>query len=57
MLEKDGILVGPWQLTESVIYCIPINANQVLAIDPLGEFEDVMETNMQAHQEEFLFLF
>ena len=43
--------------TDGVIYCIPASANQVLAIDPLGEFSVATKTNMEEHPEELGFLF
>ena len=42
---------------DGVIYCIPQNANQVLSIDPLGEFSVTTKANMEDHPEEFGFLF
>jgi len=43
--------------TDGVIYCIPLSANQVLAIDPLGEFSLETKANMEEHPEELGFLF
>ena len=38
---------------DGVIYCIPTNANQVLAIDLIKEFLATTKANMQEHPEEF----
>ena len=43
--------------TNGAIYCFPSSANQILAIDPLGEFSVVTKTNMEEHLEELGFLF
>ena len=43
--------------TDGVIYCIPTLANQVLAIDPIGEFLATTKANMQDHPEKFGCLF
>ena len=43
--------------TDGVIYCIPLDAKQVLAIDPLREFSLGTKTNMEEHPEELGFLF
>ena len=43
--------------TDGVIYYLPSNANQVLAIDPNGEFLAITKSNMQGHPEEFGCLF
>ena len=42
---------------DGVIYCIPFSANQVLSIDPLGEFLATTKAIMQEHPEEFGYLF
>ena len=42
---------------DGVIYCFPNEANQVLAIDPLGEFLETTKAIMQEHPEEFGYLF
>ena len=49
---SDGVLA-----TDGVIYCIPNNANQVLSIDPIGEFLATTKANIQEHPEEFGSLF
>ena len=43
--------------TDGIIYCMPSCSKQVLAIDPMGEFEGTTETNMQECPEEFGSLF
>ena len=44
--------------TDGVIFCIPTNANQVLAIgDPWGDFVETTKANMEAHPETFGSLF
>ena len=43
--------------TDGSIYCIPAGANQVLAIDPWGEFRETTKANMEAHPDKFGFLF
>ena len=43
--------------TDGVIYCIPTGPNQVLAIDPWGEFLETTKTNMEAHPDKFGLLF
>ena len=43
--------------TDGVIYCIPESANQVLSIDPIGEFLSTTKANMQEDPEEFGTLF
>ena len=43
--------------TDGVIFCIPLITNQVLSIDPLGEFSVATKTNMEEHPEELGFLF
>ena len=40
---------------DGVIYCIPRNTNQILAIDPLGEFLVTTKEYMEDHPEEFGF--
>ena len=43
---------------DGIIYCIPSNANQVLAIDPLREFLETTKANMEEdHPEKFGLLF
>ena len=44
-------------VADGVIYCIPSNYNQVLAIDPLGEFLETTKANMEDHPEKFGLLF
>ena len=47
-----------WHLPDGVIYySIPANANQILAIDPIGEFLATTKAIMQEHPEEFGSLF
>ena len=52
---------GKWHggclATDGVIYCIPSNANKVLAIDPLGEFLETTKANMEDHPDKFGRLF
>ena len=43
--------------SDGVIYFIPSSANQVLVIDPLGEFMETTKTNMEEYPEELGFLF
>ena len=42
---------------DGIIYCISSSDEQVLSIDPLGEFEVATKTNMEEHPEELGFLF
>ena len=42
---------------DGVIYCIPDRSNQVLAIDPWGEFLEGTKADMKAHPERFGYLF
>ena len=43
---------------DGIIYCIPSNANQVLAIDPLREFLETTKANMEEdHPDKFGLLF
>ena len=42
---------------DGVIYCIPLSANQVLAIDPWGEFLETTKAHMEDHPEKFGLLF
>ena len=42
---------------DGVVYCIPSNANRVLAIDPIGEFLATTKTVIQDHPKEFGYLF
>ena len=44
-------------VADGVIYCIPSNYNQVLAIDPLGEFLETTKANMEDHPDKFGRLF
>ena len=52
---------GAWKsgalATDGVVYCIALNATQVLTIDPWGEFLLAMKTNMEEHPEELGFIF
>ena len=43
--------------TDGVIYCISSSDEQVLSIDPLGEFEVATKKNMEEPPEELGFLF
>jgi len=43
--------------TDGVIYCIPSDANQVLAIDPFNELTMTMQNNIQNNPEELGRLF
>jgi len=43
--------------TDGVIYCIPKNATQVLAIDPFKEFSTTLQTNMKLYPDELGLLF
>ena len=52
-----GKYVGGALTPDSVIYCIPFSADQVLAIDPWGEFFETTKANMEAHPETFGFIF
>ena len=40
--------------TDGVIYCIPVSANQVLAIDPFKDLAMIMQNNILKYPEEEL---
>ena len=48
---------GGASATDGVIYCISSSDEQVLSIDPLGEYEVATKKNMEEHPEELGFLF
>jgi hypothetical protein len=57
-----GGLVGKWRsgalaATDGVIYCIPSNATQVLAIDPFKELSMTLQNNFTQHPQELGRLF
>jgi hypothetical protein len=60
----DGEVYFKWLggalATDGVIYCIPYNSTQILAIDPLKEFSVILQTlhtNMTLFSEELGCLF
>ena len=49
--------IGGALALDGVIYCIPQDENQILAIDPLGEFLETTKADMEDRPEEFGSLF
>ena len=45
--------IGGALALDGVIYCIPQDENQILAIDPLGEFLETTKADMEYRPEEF----
>ncbi len=43
--------------TDGAIYCIPLSAKQILAIDPFKEFSATLQTNMKLYPDELGRLF